>query len=229
MENNTFKSALFGGFRREDVIAYIQKSAAEFGERIAALEASEKKLEQENTELRGEVTSVTDARDRLSEALHENFDKQEALSAELNTAKAELDELRSRLTAAEEERDRLRTEAETLRVQAKEYCAVKANLTELELAAHQRAEAYEAEVHSRADAYEAEAHRRIDEHEAASAARLREKVADCRIRCDRLVASMEESCTGFSAQLHVADETVGRMPGALRTLLDELDTMGAPE
>ena len=39
MENNSFKSSLFGGFRRKDVIAYIEKAASESGKRITALEA----------------------------------------------------------------------------------------------------------------------------------------------------------------------------------------------
>ena len=67
MENNTFKSALFGGFRRDDVIAYIEKSATESGNRITALEAHVKKLKGEVETLRGDLESVSGERDRLTE------------------------------------------------------------------------------------------------------------------------------------------------------------------
>ena len=44
MENNTFKSVAFGGFAKQDVIDYIERTARESA-------AAQEKLQQENNEL----------------------------------------------------------------------------------------------------------------------------------------------------------------------------------
>ena len=51
MENNIFKSVAFGGFDKQDVVSYIEKSARE------AAEAQEK-LQQENDGLRRESQAM---------------------------------------------------------------------------------------------------------------------------------------------------------------------------
>lgn len=247
MENNSFKSSLFGGFRRKDVIAYIEKSAAESGERITALEAAEDKLSQENETLRGDLASLTGARDRLSEALHDNYDKQEALKAELDAAQEELGEMRAQLAALSEERDTLRDEVEKLRPQAKEFCSVKANLTELELAAHRRAEDYEAQskqrveafeaearqraeeyesgVRARADGYEAQAKQRAAEYESDVRARLHATVESCRAQCDLVMATLGTTCENVAAELRRGTETVTHLPDAFHTLRHDLEDL----
>jgi len=166
MENNTFKSSLIGGFRRKDVIDYIEKSTSKSNERISELEAAEDRLAKENEALRGELDSVTGARDRLSEALHDNFDKQEALSASLNAANEELGELRAQLATLTEERDALRAEVDSLRTQAAEFHSFKEGLADLELKAQRRAEDCEAEAKQRADSYEASVRQRTEAYDA---------------------------------------------------------------
>lgn len=183
MENNTFKSAVFGGFRRGDVVAYIEKSASEANARISALEESEDRLSRENEALRGDLASVTGARDRLSDALSDNFDRQEALQAALNEANAEIASLRALVLELTGQRDALQSEADTLRPQAEEYNAVKANLAELELAAHRRA-----------DDYEAEARRRADVLEQGTRARLREMLGACRAQCELVMSTLATTC-----------------------------------
>ena len=46
--STNFKTCVFGGFDREDVISYIEKSAKESQERIEALESENAKLKEEN-------------------------------------------------------------------------------------------------------------------------------------------------------------------------------------
>lgn len=138
MEGNLFKTTLFGGFRRADVAAYIEKSAAAANERIAALESDVDGLVKESNALRGGLAAAESARDDLA--------------AELDGSRAELETLRAELDAAKTELEALRAEAELLRPLSAEYTAVKNSLAELELAAHRRADAYERETRERSDA-----------------------------------------------------------------------------
>ena len=46
--STNFKTCVFGGFDREDVISYIEKSAKESQERIEALESENAKLKEDN-------------------------------------------------------------------------------------------------------------------------------------------------------------------------------------
>lgn len=226
MEDKSFKGALFGGFRRRDVIEYIEKSANAANGRIAELESSENALAQENDALRGDLASVTGARDRLSEALHENFDKQESLSAALSAANEKLETLRAQLEALTAERDALKSEAETLRPQAEEFRAVKENLTALELAAHQRADAYESETRSRADAYERETRERADTYEAETRARVSELLNGCRSQCELVLTTLGETCANVTSELQKSTETVSRLPAAFHTLRHDLGELG---
>ena len=52
---NTFKSSVFGGFNRDDVIRYIEKTALESKQQIESLEQESDGLCRENAELRGKV------------------------------------------------------------------------------------------------------------------------------------------------------------------------------
>ena len=42
--STSFKTSMFGGFDRSDVIAYIERTGREYEERVAALEAENKEL-----------------------------------------------------------------------------------------------------------------------------------------------------------------------------------------
>ena len=251
MENNSFKSVMFGGFRRKDVIDYIEKSATESNERISTLEQTEDRLVQENAALRTDLASVTGARDRLSDALEDNFSKQEELNARLDEANAELDRLRAQLEALTAERDALRDEIAVLRPKAEEYGAVKAKIADLELAARQRAEDLENEAQQRAQALESEAqHRaealendtrrwaealesetqqraealesdtrlRMEALEQETRERLRGMVESCRAQYEQTLSSLSDACLNISRELHRADSTVSKLPGALEAL-----------
>ena len=215
MSTVTFKTSLFGGFNRKDVVRYIEKTAAESRQQIAALESDTDKLVKENHNLRDELAAVTGARDRLSAAVHDNIEKQETLRAALNAAKEELDALHAQLDALSAERDALQGEVGVLRPQAEEYRAVKARLPELELAARERADAYEAQTRECADAYERE-----------TRARVNALVNGCRSQCDLILSTLGEACANVTDVLHKSTETVSRLPAAFRTLRRDLDGLG---
>lgn len=49
--STSFKTSMFGGFDRSDVIAYIERTGREHEERVAALEAENETLRKENQTL----------------------------------------------------------------------------------------------------------------------------------------------------------------------------------
>ena len=60
---NTFKSSVFGGFNRDDVIRYIEKTALESKQQIESLEQESDGLCRENAELRDKLAAAERERD----------------------------------------------------------------------------------------------------------------------------------------------------------------------
>ena len=65
---NTFKSSVFGGFNRDDVIRYIEKTALESKQQIEALEQESDGLCRENAELRDKLAAAE--RERAERGAH---------------------------------------------------------------------------------------------------------------------------------------------------------------
>ena len=120
----SFKTCLFGGFDREDVISFIEKTAAETQERLDALTTEREELlakkrstEAENAALRVQLNELT-----------ERLDNETALCA--------------RVQSMEEELTALRRENETLREPAAQYQSLKDHIAEIEISAHRRTEVF---------------------------------------------------------------------------------------
>lgn len=138
MENNVFKSVTFGGFDKQDVVNYIEKTARDTAE-------AQEKLQKENEGLREEVRSLegqaAELRTQLAEAQAESARLQEELDRE--TAR------RERLEAAEKEAARLSAEIEVLRGDAEAYARFRGQIGAIECEARQRAADLEDEASSR--------------------------------------------------------------------------------
>ena len=120
----SFKTCLFVGFDREDVISFIEKTAAETQERLDALTTKREELlakkrstEAENAALRVQLNELT-----------ERLDNETALHA--------------RVQSMEEELTALRRENETLREPAAQYQSLKDHIAEIEISAHRRTEEF---------------------------------------------------------------------------------------
>ncbi len=196
MENNTFKGTLFGGFNREDVIAYITKTSAQANERIAALETDIDKFCRQEQEMR---TQIDDA-----------LTEKEALERELNALKSENENLKSSLAAAAGDRETLnlevsalRAEVSELRPQAEEYAKVKSHIAGIELEARQR----------------------NDELDRLTRERLSALVGECRSKCNAVLSTLTGTCASISGEMQRIDAAVTSLPGnfeALRAGLDDL-------
>ena len=127
----SFKTRLFGGFDREDVVTYIEKTAAE----------NQTQLET----LRAEVETLRKQRD---EAASEN-EALRGLTEEDAKLREENARLQAQLAQAQAEASALRSECEALRGPALEYQSLKEHIAEIEISAHRRTEEFRARAMER--------------------------------------------------------------------------------
>ena len=191
---NTFKSSVFGGFNRDDVIRYIEKTALESKQQLEALEQESDGLCRENAELRDKLAAAERERDKLAESYDTASGAQEALKKGLTAAQETITELRAQLedttqkaAFAQKEHERLRaaqkaeheremqkvlSELAELRAQAEEYSRVKAHIADIELSARERADALDAATRAKLQAY----------------------IASCTSQCAQVLATLGATC-----------------------------------
>ena len=222
---NTFKSSVFGGFNRDDVIRYIERTALESKQQIEALEQESDGLCRENADLRDKLAEAERERDQLAETSSAASSAQDALKKGLTAAQETIAELRAKLEEttqkadyAQKEHERLReaqkaeheremqkvlSELAELRAQAEEYGRVKAHIADIELSARERADALDAATRAKLQAY----------------------IASCTSQCAQVLATLGSTCESVSSALRHADEAVSRLPGAFTTLEGQLDEL----
>lgn len=127
----SFKTCLFGGFDREDVVKFIEKTAAE----------NQKQLETLETELNA-------LRAQRDEAAAEN-EALRGLTEEDACLREENARLREQLARAQASAEALRQEAEALRGPAAEYQSLKEHVADIEISAHRRTEEFRAKAMER--------------------------------------------------------------------------------
>lgn len=138
MDNNTFKSVAFGGFDKQDVIAYIQRAAQEAA-------AAQDALRKENDDLRAENESLSSQLATLRYQLETLRSEHEQLKGE-----AALDDaLRQELEVLRPQAERLAREVESLRPDAEAYTRFQGQIGAIECEARKRAADLEDETNSR--------------------------------------------------------------------------------
>lgn len=149
MENNVFKSVAFGGFDKQDVVSYIERTAREASE-------AQEKLRQENDGLRRESQALGEE----AAALRSKLEAQEAENARLREALARETALRQELEALRPETERLREQVESMREDAESYARFRGQIGAIECEARQRAAGLEDEAGARmrhlAEAFQAQ-------------------------------------------------------------------------
>ena len=146
-----FRTATFGGFQKQDVLNYIETSGQEHREKLAELTRQAEETRRENETLRRELDQARQKDQTDGEAARR-------LEGELAQARKEAEDLRARLTAAEGELSALRADLADARgklaraePEAQAYQAVKDRTAGIELDAHCRAQAVQAEAEARAE------------------------------------------------------------------------------
>lgn len=158
MSDHKLKGALFGGFKRSDVVEYIEQTARETGEAIKRLEGELDVLRADKDVLMNQCADLVKTNNRLR-----------CVEDEKSTLVQTLGVLKKSLTAAETERDSLRDELEMIRPQVEEYQQIKAHLCEIQIEACRHAKELEDAAQQRAQGLVNETY-----------TRLRNLAAECR-------------------------------------------------
>ena len=131
--DHPFRSAAFGGFNRQDVLDYLEKTAAENARKQQELQ---RRLEEAEEDRRKLASQESDQEERVTIL---NRDR-ESLSQQLEQVKAVLEASREREEELRRERDSLRRRVAELEPGAAAYTAVKERAAGVELEAHCRAQ-----------------------------------------------------------------------------------------
>ena len=145
-----FRSAVFGGFRREDVLRYIEETDAKYYEESERLRSSLDDAQTAMGELRGQNEKLTEKNAELLERLG-------AMTLDMDRIQAQLDEIEKgfslqtteieaqneRAETLAAENDRLTSENAKLAAKCGEYDQSKDKIAEMELSAYRRAKQIE--------------------------------------------------------------------------------------
>ncbi len=130
-----FKTCMFGGFDREDVVSYIEKTAKEAQEKLDALETENAKLKADNEQIEQALRTLH----AQTKQMKQEEQDQESLQQRLDEAQARAAELAVRCEALE-------AENESLRASANECAHLKEHIADIEINAHRRTEEFRAEA-----------------------------------------------------------------------------------
>ena len=148
--DHPFRSAAVGGFNRQYVLDYLEKTAAENAQKQQELEKQLEQQKQELEQLRRRSGELEERETIFSR-------ERESMSRELEQTKGVLQDIRQRektqseeLTQLRQERDRLRARVAALEPDAAAYAAVKDRTAGMELQAHCRAHAVQEQADQQA-------------------------------------------------------------------------------
>lgn len=137
-----FRTATFGGFRKEDVLAYLEQSSRTHAERLNALQ---RELEQAKAACAEDQRQSGDLADAIAR-LREEKDQLAAELAGVTARKAE----------TERQLAQLQSQLEAMRPAAEAYEGIKERTASIELEAHGRAQAIEEEGRQKAKVFQSE-------------------------------------------------------------------------
>ncbi len=235
MENHIFRGAL-GGFNRQDVTAYIERTQAESAARVEALETQIKTLEEtaaaaqasletaqaERAELERQLTDMTL---RYNHAKN-NWDAQAAAKESFRADVVQRDATVKELTG---ENQRLFHRVEDLEKQVAAFRQEKERVAQLELEARQRAAAVTSQADSQTAARaKGEAQAIVAEAQAQAQVLLRETEEQVQGTVDQYAAlfdSFDTIAGHITNELRKMDVTVSQLPLNFNHLRDSLQAL----
>ncbi|MDD5939048.1 MAG: hypothetical protein PUC36_08615 [Clostridiales bacterium] len=207
-----FRTAAFGGFQKQDVLAYLETSAREQHEKLSALQ---RELEEMKTAKEaGEAALAARERDLR--------EKEKALAAreeELEKLKQEKEELSDRLKDREDELDGQLARIRELEGQVEQLSAQVKKLTPA-------ASAYEG-LKDRTAGIELEAHSRAQEIEREAEQRTRKTRAELEGWFAKLQAAYDRLRSDLDASLARTGEELSRVEQGLNGISAEFDAQGS--
>ena len=197
MDNYSIKSVAFGGFDKQDVIHYIEKTAQEAAE-------VQKKMQEENDDLQAKVAAMEQEVAALRMRLGKLSVQKDSLQAELEQERSARQALEP-LKPLEAEVARLQAEADALRPDAEAY----------------------AQFRERIGSIECEAHKRAADLETATAVRLRKTVDLFREQYQTLMSTFEATAAHVNGELRKVEVNLTQLPRAMDQAGTELNVLAA--
>lgn len=196
MENKVFKSVAFGGFDKQDVVAYIEKAAREAAEAQEQLRRENDGLREESQALGGRLAELEEEKSRLLAELEQ-----------ASAVRQELEEEKSRLLAELEQASAVRQELESLRPEAERLSAESETL-------RADAEAY-AHFRDQIGTIECDARRRAADLEEETGERMRQAAERFRAQYQALMNNFEAAASHVSSELRKIEVSLTQLPRAM--------------
>lgn len=130
-----FRTRMFGGFDREDVVAYIEKITKENQAQVEELTQSAEELRRQNDSLIRQLAALR----RQVESCEDSHRENEALTGQVQRLEEEN-------RAAQEALRQSRERCDALQGQADEYAKIRDHIAEIEISAHHRTEEFRAQA-----------------------------------------------------------------------------------
>lgn len=127
--DNRFRSAAFGGFNRQDVMDYLERSVKEQNQALEQANA-------QRIEARNEADQLREQMAQLREEVRQAKEELERITVDQQTAQEQSD----RLEELRLENEQLRLRANQAQADAEAYAAIKERTASIELEAHRRAQ-----------------------------------------------------------------------------------------
>lgn len=216
VENSEFKfrTAAFGGFQKQDVLNYLELSAKEHIEKLAALQ---KELDEVKKAKAEAEEKLTEQEQRIRDLTEEN----QHLMAETAQRETERAQAAAERDAKSAEAEELRKRVEKLEPSATAYETIK-----------DRAAGIELEAHSRALNIEGEARRKSKK----LTEQMGEWLKKFQAGYDRLRTELDGDLTQALEQLHQTEKELGKISQdfaghdeAFRALKEQLEVLNGPK
>ena len=212
-----FRTAALGGFQKQDVLDYIERSTKDHGDKVAQLqrelEEARRALseaEEERASLTGELSAAQDRAQTLTGEKEAAAAAAEQARRETEALRGELAEERRRMAETEEALEHTMEEVERLRPGAEAFARLKDRTAGIELEAHCRAQGVQAEAEERA-------------------MKTREQVEQWLRRMqgeyDRIRGDIDAAVSQVSGGLAEAERIIGELSGVLTRQDGELEEL----
>ncbi len=202
--DHPFRSAAFGGFNRQDVLSYLEKSAKQAAQKQDELQKQVDALEELKARQEAELAELRERAETLERESEELRDRLERSGNDLSAVRAEDGRKDAELESARRELESLRSKVAALEPNASAYVGLKDRTAGVELDAHRRAQA-------------------IQEEAEAQAAELRQQMRQWLQRTEReygsLRAELEAAVAAASGELGKAGKCLEQAAG----LMEERD------
>ena len=235
MDNHIFRSAI-GGFNRQDVMEYIERTQKQSEENVSWLESQVEQLQQAESQAQQELQECREERDRLAAQLEEmtarynnaqkNWEAQAKAKESNRQDVAQRDQTIREMT---EENQRLFHQIQELEGDANDFRRQKEQLAQLELDAYKRADDLltdaAAKAQSITDTAEIQAKgivAKAKEQAEAIAKTARINIADTVDDFNEVLQVFDEVSEQISEKLQKLEHTIGEVPIGLNLLKEDL-------